>query len=59
MEILRVIGLILFTHTLTNKCSFTPDLVTAQLLLILVQGFNCFKSCVLFECIDSNKSKMI
>ena len=38
-----------------NKCNFTP-LVAAELPLISVQPFNCFKSYVLFDCIESDNA---
>ena len=35
-----------------NKCTVTPNLVTTELPQILVEDFNCFKSYVLFGCIE-------
>ena len=42
----------LFTYTVENKQNFTPNMVAAELPQVLVNFFNCFKSDVLFDCID-------
>ena len=39
-------------YSVNNKVNFTPNLVAAELPLILVQFFTCFSSYVLFDCID-------
>ena len=48
-------------HCKTNKtkqCNFTPNLMAAELPLILVKPFRCFKRLVMSDCTDPENSCM-
>ena len=49
------VGKMVLVKTVKDKRNLSPNLMAAELPLIWVQPFDCFKTYVLSDCIDADK----